>query len=179
MHGDRHEPSAQPVTLPPRQLHNSQPYQTGYFPEPMPDRSPEAIFTLLFSIIGFLSLLPFIGGPVPMFYFAGFWIIAFILGIITLVTIKKKGYKKGKGYAITGIVIGVIVFVLAPWYIFESMAMEHSGLIDTPYAIFSVTNSTDTLETNVTNDEVAVITLIEGGVFTHELEILISADEDV
>ena len=127
-------PKAYQVAPPPQQVYYNQPSQTGSRSTQTPDRAPGAILTLIFSILGCLSLVAFIVRDFQMLYFGVYWIVAFIAGIITLVNIKKWGYKKGKGFAIIGIVLGVIVIILTPWHLWVSNnAMHAGGLGKEPY----------------------------------------------
>lgn len=64
----------------------------------------------------------------------GLGVIGLVLGIIALNQIKKTG-EQGKGFAITGIVLGVLsvlagIIVIIMWFVFWRAAVD---IIQTPY----------------------------------------------
>lgn len=81
-------------------------------------RNRTAITAGTLAIVGLPTSIFFVGLPLSF--------LAVILGIIALVQIKKDPYRGGKGFAVTGIVMGSLTIVLVPLLVFGFLYYRES-----------------------------------------------------
>jgi hypothetical protein len=104
--------------------------ETSIPPVPASKTNIMSIISLLAGIIGFLatclSVIPFVG--VVFVIFSGlFGVIALVLGILGMNQVRKNA-EKGKGMAIAGIVLGILILVGVCVYVVGVVIMGGSFL---------------------------------------------------
>ena len=108
---DRTAPLTRPPVIPEIEDHDP-----GAMDHIMPTRNVPALLSWYLGVFG---LIPVLGIPMAL--------AAIVTGILGLRAARRRDVKVGKGHAIAGLILGILMGVLLPVGIFVAFALSNAG----------------------------------------------------